>query len=343
MNKWFYRAVGTVGIASGIWLLGSGAAQANETDAVGATHDPQLLRGLFDDLLSPTAGLSRLGVPAELPTDLTAALPVRDGAPQNVFQTTGTSRTGVPGVLGALPVTDLLPAAGIGIPTESLPNLPVLGALDGLPLVGELGLQRDLLPAAGDLANGLGVGPGGAVFAIDGTDDPLPAGVADAISSAGTGAAPEDLPLVGGLLGGATGDDQGAAGPLGGLPMLGGLPVVGGLLGGGGAPAGDLDMVEDPDLVDDPSLTDDPRAADEPVDFALSRPAPTARAGERPIVYDASDEYAERAYVPRHAAPASPRHAAPEALPVLGDLGAGLPLLSNVRSLPVLGSLLGGL
>ncbi|WP_173078185.1 hypothetical protein [Phytohabitans rumicis] len=55
MNKWFYRAVGTVGIAGGFLLLGGGAAQADDVDATPVT-DPQQLRGLLDDFFSPTGG-----------------------------------------------------------------------------------------------------------------------------------------------------------------------------------------------------------------------------------------------------------------------------------------------
>ena len=54
MNKWFRRAVGTVGIAGGALLLGTGAAQAD--DSVPAAEDPQLLHGLVEDVLSPSGG-----------------------------------------------------------------------------------------------------------------------------------------------------------------------------------------------------------------------------------------------------------------------------------------------
>lgn len=55
MNKWFYRAVGTVGIAGGFLLLGGGAAQAEDVDATPAT-DPLQLRGLLDEFFTPTGG-----------------------------------------------------------------------------------------------------------------------------------------------------------------------------------------------------------------------------------------------------------------------------------------------
>ncbi|MEH1125699.1 hypothetical protein [Micromonospora sp. CPCC 206061] len=55
MNKWFYRAVGTVGMAGGFLLLGGGAAHAEDVDAIPAT-DPLELQGLLDDFFTPTAG-----------------------------------------------------------------------------------------------------------------------------------------------------------------------------------------------------------------------------------------------------------------------------------------------
>jgi hypothetical protein len=55
MNKWFYRAVGTVGMAGGFLLLGGGAAQAEDVDAAPAT-DPLELQGLLDDFFTPIGG-----------------------------------------------------------------------------------------------------------------------------------------------------------------------------------------------------------------------------------------------------------------------------------------------
>lgn len=52
MNKWFYRAVGTVGIAGGFLLLGGGAAQAEDVDAT-PPSDPQQLQGLLDGFFTP--------------------------------------------------------------------------------------------------------------------------------------------------------------------------------------------------------------------------------------------------------------------------------------------------
>ena len=47
MNTWFRRAVGTVGLAGGMLLLGAGAAHADDT---------ALVPGQLDDLFSPAGG-----------------------------------------------------------------------------------------------------------------------------------------------------------------------------------------------------------------------------------------------------------------------------------------------
>ena len=66
MNKWLRRTVGTVGIAGGIWLLGSGTAHA---DAANPASDPQRLTGLLDNLFTPAGGPSNLGLTMGTPTD----------------------------------------------------------------------------------------------------------------------------------------------------------------------------------------------------------------------------------------------------------------------------------
>src|SRR5256885_14134248 len=58
MNKWFRRAVGTVGIAGGFLLLGAGTAHAD--DSVSAAKDPQLLHRLLEDPFKPARGPSNL-------------------------------------------------------------------------------------------------------------------------------------------------------------------------------------------------------------------------------------------------------------------------------------------
>src|SRR2546430_3610052 len=59
MNKWLRRAVGTVGIAGGVWLLGSGAAHA---DATTTATDAQHLTGVLDSLFTPTGGPNNLAL-----------------------------------------------------------------------------------------------------------------------------------------------------------------------------------------------------------------------------------------------------------------------------------------
>src|SRR5437870_2985380 len=99
MNTWFRRAVGTVGIAGGVLLLGAGAAHAD--GAAPAAQNPQQLHGLFDDLLKPTGGPNNGGLAlgqgnrTGLPTDSLTGAPV-------------------PGVLGHLPIDDVSRAQGLG-------------------------------------------------------------------------------------------------------------------------------------------------------------------------------------------------------------------------------------
>src|SRR5262245_49952321 len=57
MNKWFRRAVGTVGVAGGILLLGAGTAHA---------EDVATTAGALDDLISPAGDLAALNGPDNL-------------------------------------------------------------------------------------------------------------------------------------------------------------------------------------------------------------------------------------------------------------------------------------
>ncbi|TML31922.1 MAG: hypothetical protein E6G35_03325 [Actinobacteria bacterium] len=166
MNKWLRRAVGTVGIAGGIWLLGSGTAHAdNATPA----NDPQRLSGLLDSLFTPAGGPTNLGLTLDTPTTRvqTGALP---GGPLSFSP--GHGRAGVTvhtplgrhremavgGLLDALPISDVLPPRDLGgmtaapadqqesTRTEGLADLPLIGGLlplgdlqsGGLPLVSTL-------------------------------------------------------------------------------------------------------------------------------------------------------------------------------------------------------------
>src|SRR3712207_1062649 len=156
MNKWFRRAVGTVGIAGGILLLGAGAAHAD--DSVPAAKDPQQLNGLFDELMKPTGGPSNLGLSLDTPgnrrlsTGLVPGGPLatseHHGQPGAVAHTPalrGLPRdpfvnAPIPGVLGNLPISSVDKATGLGdlapntegaVPSlpANAPNLPLLQSL----------------------------------------------------------------------------------------------------------------------------------------------------------------------------------------------------------------------
>lgn len=238
MNTWFRRAVGTVGIAGGVLLLGAGAAHADDSVA----KDPQQLHGLFDDLLSPTGGTSGMQLAqvhkGQLPTD---SLP------------TGTQ---VPGVLGALPISDASKATGLatvdGAGTESAPvtgGLPLVGGLTGgLPGLGGGGLPGIAQLPTGGLVPGQGA-PAGQVPPVSdlGRTSPLgglPGGTATKsvtgpVSSVGRTATGPAATVVGGRhrvkpvpaadrapTGGATESAaEGVTSPLAGLP--GGAPTAG--------------------------------------------------------------------------------------------------------------------
>src|SRR5947207_1519527 len=139
MNKWFRRAVGTVGVAGGLWLLGAGTAHAD--DSVSAAKDPQQLHGLLKDLFTPTGGRASLGLsldtpghrmsagvvpggplattPHDGPSGLVLHAPGRDGQPKDVFLTAP-----VPNLLGALPINDVTRTAGLNglVPTSVVPG-----------------------------------------------------------------------------------------------------------------------------------------------------------------------------------------------------------------------------
>src|SRR2546430_4952104 len=131
MNKWLRRTVGTVGIASGIWLLGSGAAHA---DASTPANDPQHLSGLLDGLFTPAGGPNNLGLTLTTPHD-----PVAD----SVAGASGSIGGAVPELLNALPITDVLPLRDLGGLAAPQP------ATEGLPLAGSLPALASAVPLAG--------------------------------------------------------------------------------------------------------------------------------------------------------------------------------------------------
>ena len=143
MNKWFRRAVGTVGIAGGFLLLGAGTAHAD--DSVSAAKDPQLLHGLVEDLFKPAGGPNNLGLSLDTPGrrvsaglvpdgPLTASAhrgdagvvvhtPGKDGQPKDVLVTAPVSK-----VLGALPISNATQTAGLG----DLGGVNGINGLDGV-------------------------------------------------------------------------------------------------------------------------------------------------------------------------------------------------------------------
>src|SRR5688572_7489269 len=109
MNKWFRRAVGTVGIAGGILLLGAGNANAD---------DAALTPGLLDDLFSPTGGPNNraLALAPDAPASTTEKLVLHsfdvlaeNSAAPGSFQ--------MREVLSALPIDSVLPTDGLGLPS----------------------------------------------------------------------------------------------------------------------------------------------------------------------------------------------------------------------------------
>jgi hypothetical protein len=305
MNKWFRRAVGTVGIAGGMLLLGAGTANAD---------DAALTPGLLDDLFSPTGG--RLALPPNAP-DTAENLALHSlpeaGEPQDAVR--------IGEILGALPISSVLPASGLGLPTGN--SMPVLDPTQDIATVGVPGARlvqgaSSNNAAAGTEAGGVG-GTGLPVNAQTPTLDQVISGRAPLGGSLLDGGSPVqgNLVPVGGLpaipigrghslLGslvpanGLTpGSDLGEDAEAGGLPLLG-IPVSGDLLSNvmqdntvqgmpGGLPvAGGL-----------------PIAGGLPVAGGL----PAQRAVEGlPVVSQALPGYQPRHAAPRHAAEA--RHAA---------------------------------
>ncbi|MEV0568862.1 hypothetical protein [Dactylosporangium sp. NPDC050588] len=371
MNTWFRRAVGTVGVAGGILLLGAGAAHA----------DDALMPGQLDDLLSPAGGPnnqslqleahgSRIDTSADSSTQAgRRTTSTRLSSPQ-LSRPSGSSRQ-LPSVL------DMIPTEMLGLPRatsskvsnlQSVPNqLPAEDSGAALPLVGSL--QQFGLPgvsgvpvAAGDTLHGTSIADTRTAFpGVPGEATSLPLG-----NTAGGG-----LPLVGGLGGGT-----------GGLPLVGGLPVQGTLkpvddlavpVGTGGKRSGNqrvqrisgteadsgLPIGELPlggsDVLKNDSITGVPVIGGVGPTPGVSTTAVANRlvptTGALPQAASQLPLVTEKTYAPRHASAYTPRHSAgpsaaasagasEEALPVVG----GLPLLNGIAGgdLPLVGGLLGG-
>ncbi|MEV6969057.1 hypothetical protein AB0M47_28475 [Hamadaea sp. NPDC051192] len=219
MNKWLFRAVGTVGVASGIWLLGGAAAHAHEATAAPVT-DPQAMRGLLNNIFSPTNGLSDLGVSVDLPGNgVDAGLDAK--APLQLRTNDG--RTGV---------TAHLPQRQDVFLGGRLPSLA-----DSVPAVAMLPERTEGLPGLSNLTDGLtgSGGAGGILGGLTGSSGPL--NVVDGLTRGGltSGLTGGDAAGGGNLLGGLTGggDSGGILGGLTGGNLLGG--ITGGLTGGDAA------------------------------------------------------------------------------------------------------------
>jgi hypothetical protein len=200
MNTWWYRAVGTVGVAGGFLLLAGATAQAAPATP---PNGPQPVTGAVGDLLNPTSGL--LGPLGVAPSNV---LPSRDAVPGVV---NGPVIVPPPGRRATETDGDRKPpVAGVNIGDGQAATTPstTAGASD---LLG----GGDLL-SGGDLTDLLGgdlLGAGGAP-----TADQLPALLADRMATQQPELFSTGLPLLGGL---------------DGLPVIGGGSLPGTMPQGG--------------------------------------------------------------------------------------------------------------
>jgi hypothetical protein len=276
MTKWFYRAVGTVGVAGGFLLLAGGVAQADDAATTPVNDLQGSLDGFFTpmgpsslaggaDPAAPLNGLANLslGGKAVNPTD---SLGLLGALPLDPTATLAPGGTGAaPGGLGGGPlgaVTGALGSAPAAAPaTEAGGGLPVLGSLPqfgAIPTDAVRNLNPTQLPSvqnfdAGKLLPAL-IGDNLAaqspelftesspLASIPLVGDVMLAGALAPPPAAGAPAdapvdAPADVPA-----GAPAGAPAGGGGALGGLPLLGSL---GGLTGGGAAPAGPTTLPAD--------------------------------------------------------------------------------------------------
>ncbi|GAA0710516.1 hypothetical protein Drose_02255 [Dactylosporangium roseum] len=329
MNTWFRRAVGTVGVAGGMLLLGAGAAHADDT---------ALAPGKLDDLLAPSGSLALHAESSVI--DTSTATTAEAGKQGSATGTTTQVGRQVPNVLRDLPLSTLLPTDALGLPRTTSSRMPTLPALptDAVPLPGAVPAEDSLagLPLAGGLGDLDALGLPGA-DSLRGTSI---ANTRTALPGTRSARAAEALPLVGGL------------------PLLGnGLPIRGTLkpvddfgipLGGTGrateadalpligqVPLGGSDVLKNDSVTGVPVVGGIGPTPGISTTAAANRLVPTTGAlpqvaGQLPLV-------TEKAYAPKHSATYIPRHAQTEALPVVGNL----PLLGG-NGLPLVGNLLGG-
>ncbi|MEV4507346.1 hypothetical protein AB0K00_00100 [Dactylosporangium sp. NPDC049525] len=369
MNTWFRRAVGTVGLAGGILLLGAGAAHAD---------DSALVPGQLDDLFSPAGGPNNQSLQLEAHgsrIDTSAASSSQAG--RRTTSTSTTTRGGgqqLPNVLQTLPLNTVLPTEMLGLPRttsskvsnlSSVPGnaipggLPTEDSVAALPLVGSL--QQFGLPGmagmpvdAGDTLRGTSIADTRTAFPNVGTEaTSLPVGNGTGGGLPLVGGAGGGLPVVGGLVNGLPVqgtlkpvDDfaipVGAAGKRSGNQRVQriqgteagtGLPMVGDL------PLGGSDVLKNDSITGVPVIGGVGPTPGVSTTAVANRFVPTT--GALPQAASQLPLVAEKTYAPKHSTRYSPRHsAAEEALPVVG----GLPLLNGVAggNLPLVGGLLGG-
>jgi hypothetical protein len=349
MNKWMSRAVGTVGVAGGMLLLGAGVAHADDSVTPGAldelsgsnlgatldTPGSEMSAGMVDNgPLALQKNNGELGTTLHTPgangesrdvfvggraPDALGAVPGNDLMP-NGLRSWGLSQSSLlPGTAASTPRT-AASTQGTGAERtpvqqgQSAPVIPVMGTLSQLPL--------SSLPVPG-----LGTSPLGA---LTGTTGNL---------SGADGATGRLSGATGSGLSGTTGRSGGTEGvpSMAGLPSVGGVPFVDSslpvLTGQGLPPVPTSPMRGNIKPVNDVTVPLGESTTESAPDLAALQYVPfvgNVLQNNKVSGVPSLDE----SYLPRHAAAASPRHAAAEeALPVVG----GLPL---VGSLPLIGSLL---
>ncbi|GIJ51615.1 hypothetical protein Val02_85010 [Virgisporangium aliadipatigenens] len=171
MNKWVRRAVGTVGIAGGMLLLGAGAAQADDA----TTQGSQPLHGLVEEFFDPTnnlgmgGGISGAGVSVDTPGQQTTAGSFAGRAPVQQTRNNGElgaalhapDASGKPRAVfaGGKP-PNVAPMIPTGLPVESAeadPARTLVGAPPQLPDGNSLGtpLDGNGLPPMDPFATGI--------------------------------------------------------------------------------------------------------------------------------------------------------------------------------------------
>jgi hypothetical protein len=351
MNKWLNRAVGTVGVAGGMLLLGAGAAHA---DSVVPTT------GTLDDVFRP-APADSLGLTVDTPgsqvsTGMVDEGPLsvqkNDGQTGAVVHTPGENGHSrdvfasgrLPDLLSALPSNDLMPGSALGVPQQPVstgkhaagaqhaatearsdrsvrgaPALPVLGTLSSLPLPGNLpvlGNATKALPTQALPTQALGS------QALPTQGMPTQAQGSQALPA-------QALPA----------QAAGSTGATEGLPGVGSLPLVG----------GNLPVLTRPGLLPVPSIP--LRGNVKPVNdmtLPLGQTESIESAGATEVLHsvpffgDVLQNNSVRGVPVLDQLTYSPRHAGTEGIPAV----SGLPLIGGLSGgpagLPLVGSLLGG-